>query len=266
MKSNDYLKGICDKINSLNKVESASIQTSIRMLKIHLENWKLSEEILDHHEFGSYVRGTKLPSSIDNTTDIDYMVVFDSANYRAESYIERLRRFAKKYYPNSKVHKDHPTMVIDLCHIKFEITPAVKLYGKSYPRYNIPGPQDSIVEWIDTYPEEMETDLARADKLYKNKITPLILLIKYWNITNGKPLTSYKIEHTCTHLIFNQQTTLIEYFIHAAKWLSMDQFLSCTDKVKVNQLRDTAIKIEALISAGKESLALAHLSKLLPTI
>lgn len=266
MTCNEYLKELCTDIEIANERESSSIDASIEMLKKHLDNWSLSEEIIDHHEFGSYVRKTKLPSSIDSSTDIDYMVVFDNSRLRAESYIERLRRFAKKYYPNSKVHKDHPTMVIELDHVKFEITPAVKLYGKSYPRYNIPGPQELAVEWIDTYPEQMLIELESAERSNHHQIRNLIRLLKYWNVLNGKPLTSYKIEHTATHLVFYQQATLIEYFLYAAQWLSMDQFLAGDARKKVDALRDDAVRINNMLKNGFQAVALAYMKNSLPEI
>ena len=135
-----YLNHIHGRIRQEQDNEETSIQTSLGTLKKHLVNWPKANEILEHHEFGSYVRGTKLPKCIDPSTDIDYMVVVDSTRFKPQTYIEKIREFADKYYPYSEVHQDHPTMVIELQTVRFEITPAIKMYGSTYHRYNIPAP------------------------------------------------------------------------------------------------------------------------------
>lgn len=71
-----YLKYIDNRICKDNEKEIDSVESSIKNLKIHLGNWEKSDEIDEAHEFGSYTRGTKLPSCLDPSTDIDFMMVF----------------------------------------------------------------------------------------------------------------------------------------------------------------------------------------------
>lgn len=261
-----YLNHINERINKENEKEEQSISTSLIYLKMHLNNWSKASEIQEHHEFGSYVRGTKLPKSIDPDTDIDYMVVFDSTRFKPQTYIDKIREFADKYYRASPVHQDHPTMVIELGNVRFEITPAVKLYGASYPRYNIPAPQQSFLQWIDTYPEEIEQNLRDANRRNNYMLKPLIRLLKYWNVKNGKILTSYKIEQYVTSHIFFGCHNLEEYFMEGANWLSTTQVLTETKRRKVDALRNALSQIRNYKLCGNELLAELKLRSILPDL
>lgn len=266
MTCEEYLWHISQRIDVENQKEKTSVQKSISYLKKYLDSWESSDEILEHHAFGSYVRGTKLPSRIDPSTDVDYMVVFKSTQLKPDTYIEKIRRFANTYYSKSEIHKDHPTMVIELEKLKFEITPAIELYGSRYPGYHIPAPQDLALQWMETYPEQMELDLLQAERTNKNLIRPLIQLIKYWNVINGKPLTSYKIEHNCTSLVFLGEKNLLNYFLHAAEWVTLNQFLKTEEKKKAEELKRNIEIIKNYHKQGRESLALIFLQFVLPEI
>lgn len=261
-----YLNHISQRINEENGKEEKSIQTSLDTLKTHLNNWPKANEILEHHEFGSFVRGTKLPKSIDPDTDIDYMVVFDSSRFKPQTYIEKIREFANKYYSTSTVHQDHPTMVIELGNVRFEITPAVKLYGASYPRYNIPAPQQSFLQWIDTYPEEIEHSLNEANRRGDYMLKPLIRLLKYWNVKNGKILTSYKIEQYVSSHVFFGCKNMEEYFMEGASWLSMAQPLTEDKRKKVKALQLALSEIKRFKQNGQEGLAVLQLKSVLPDL
>lgn len=261
-----YLNHINERINKEKEKEDQSIRTSLSFLKMHLNNWSKANEIQEHHEFGSFVRGTKLPKCIDSDTDIDYMVVFDSTRFKPQTYIDKIRDFANTYYRTSTVHQDHPTMVIELGNVRFEITPAIKLYGASYPRYNIPAPQQSFLQWIDTYPEEIEQNLAEANRRNSYLLKPLIRLLKYWNVKNGKILTSYRIEQYVISHIFYGCRNLEDFFMEGANWLSMTQTLSETKRRKVAALQIALSQIRNYKQSGNELLAELQLRSILPDL
>lgn len=261
-----YLNHISLRINEEKEKEEKSILTSLNTLKKHLNNWTKANEILEHHEFGSFVRETKLPKSIDPDTDIDYMVVFDSSRFKPQTYIEKIREFANKYYSSSPVHQDHPTMVIELGNVRFEITPAVKMYGASYPRYNIPAPQQSFLQWIDTYPEEIEHSLNEANRRSDYMLKPLIRLLKYWNVKNGKILTSYKIEQYVSSHVFFECHNLEDYFMEGASWLSIAQPLTEDKRKKVKALQLGLSEIKRYKQNGQEKLAFLQLKSVLPDL
>lgn len=78
--------------------------------------------------FGSYARGTILPRKADDHSDVDIMMVFDDDDdYRPQAYINRIKKFAEGKYWSSIVHQDRPSVVLDMQHIRIEMTP-----GKNY--------------------------------------------------------------------------------------------------------------------------------------
>jgi hypothetical protein len=63
---------------------------------------------------------------MDEKSDIDYMVVFSDRDYQPQTYLDRLRRFTEYYYQKSEIKQSHPTIQLELNHIRFELVPAVK--------------------------------------------------------------------------------------------------------------------------------------------
>lgn len=84
----------------LSSVEEASINTSIATIQSRLGS-HFGKDVASHFWFGSSTRGTILPRSMDPKSDIDYMIVFADKNYTPQTYLDRLKRFAEKYYASS---------------------------------------------------------------------------------------------------------------------------------------------------------------------
>ena len=58
--------------------------------------------------------------------------VFAETGYTPQTYLDRLKRFAEKYYANSDIKQSSPSLVLQLNHIKFDRVPALKQsYGGS---------------------------------------------------------------------------------------------------------------------------------------
>jgi len=95
--------------------------------------------------------------------DVDYMIVFDTNRLKPDSYLVRLRNYADTYYQRSHTFQNHPTMALNWNNIKFEISPAVKLWGNGSPYHNIPAPHSAILDWVNTRPEELQNELDYAN-------------------------------------------------------------------------------------------------------
>ena len=49
------------------------------------------------------------------------MMVFDDGDdYKPQTYLSRIKRFAEDQYPRSIVHQDRPSVVLDMHHIRVE--------------------------------------------------------------------------------------------------------------------------------------------------
>ena len=166
----------------LSSSEKDSIQTSIRTLKIRLKDY-FGSEIKEQIQFGSSTRGTIIPPKVDERADVDYMVVFDNPNsYQQNTFIEKLKRFAEAKYNRSEIHRSHPTVVLKLNHISFELVPAVNSWLSGL---QIPAPSNSYASWISTDPTGFNNDLIDTNNSNNFTIKPLIRLMKYWNVYNG---------------------------------------------------------------------------------
>lgn len=199
--------------------EKEGIDTSIEAIKERL-GWYFGSEVTEKIVFGSYKRDTILPRIADENSDIDLMVVFgnNSENYQPQTYLGRLKKFAEKYYSTSVIHQSRPSIVIELNHIKFELTPASTPYSYGSGSYLIP---KNNTEWMYTFPNDFNKKLNECNSNNEYKIKHIIRLIKRWNVTKNYSSTpSFLIEKKIADNMMYARyscTSYIDYAIEAFK-------------------------------------------------
>lgn len=218
MSVNTYLVRVARSL-VLDANESSSIKKSIETLENRLLNWSKYDEVSGHRVFGSFSKETILPRWADEESDVDYMLIFDyyKHQYKAQTYLDWVKEFVSSKYTTSDIYQDYPTMVLELNHIKFEISPGIRMWGDTLPYYQIPAPKSSIVEWINTNPF---TDIERLTKKNSEEhyyIKRLARVLKYINVKLGRPLKSYRIEEYLITKVFWGDSTFADYFFHAIK-------------------------------------------------
>lgn len=188
----------------LSGAEETSINTSIATIKTRISN-HFGAGVVEHFRFGSSTRGTILPRSMDENSDIDYMVVFSDSGYTPQTYLDRLKRFADVYYSSSDIKQSSPSIILQLNHIKFDLVPALK---QAYLGYRIPnGPSN----WQDTNPNDFNASLTAKNNAEAYKIKPAIRLIKFWNAQAGDIFDSYSLEKYVVGLTFYGVSNLRDY-------------------------------------------------------
>lgn len=242
--------------------ERARIITSISNLQIKLNAW-FGDDLITHFQFGSSTRGTILPRKADNNSDIDYMVVFkNKENYKPGTLLNRLKRFVEAKYTRSEIYQSHPTIVLELSHIKFELVPAVQPYVFN-DNYHIPAPASNFMDWMLTTPADLKKKVDEADARYHYQIKRLIRLLKYWNVMSGRVYSSYEIEEYVGGLAFYGCNMLEDYFFYAVKWLPEAQ-LPQYKKEKVQILKSKAEEIQKAYANSYKAYALGELAELIP--
>lgn len=189
MTINSYLMGIANRA-LLRDDEKASVQRSIGALQARLTD-HFGSRISRHFVFGSYSRGTILPRTMDPQSDVDYMVVFADAGLQPQSYLDRLHRFTEARYVRSEVAQSHPTVMLELNHIRFELVPAV---NGALTGLQIPGKGAGFQAWQSTDPNGFNQKLSVANQANSNLLKPLIRVLKYWNASSKYPFESYDLE------------------------------------------------------------------------
>jgi hypothetical protein len=170
--------------------EKLSIQRSIATLEIHLKA-HFGTQLKSSFIFGSYSRGTILPRTMDAQSDVDYMVIFAESDLQPQTYLDRLRRFAERYYSRSEIAQSHPTVALELNHIRVELVPAIQNWWGSI---QIPAKTSGYQRWQDTDPKGFNDQLTTANQANSNLIKPLCRLVKYWNASSRYPFESYELE------------------------------------------------------------------------
>ncbi len=97
-------------------------------------------------------------------------------------------------------------------------------------------------------------------------LKPLIRLLKYWNVKNGKILTSFKIEQYVSSHVFYGCSNLEDYFLEGANWLSMAQAMTEDQRKKVKTLQLALSEIQRYKQNGQEALAVLQLRSILPDL
>lgn len=187
--------------------EQSSIATSISTLQSRMALHFESGVIKQHFRFGSSTRGTILPRSMDEKSDIDYIIVFSENNATPQTYLNRLKSFVEKRYGSSEIYQSSPTIVLELNHIKFDLVPATTTW---LGELQIPNGSGG---WMTTNPNNFNATLEAKNKEHKSLIKPTIRLFKYWNATAGFPFQSFEMEKWVCGLSFWFLANQKDYFL-----------------------------------------------------
>ena len=236
----------------LSTEERISIGVSLGFLKTKLSNWSHSSDIQEQAVFGSYDRDTILPRKYDDGSDVDYMIVFKNPNQlQPETFRGWLKKFAEDKYTRSEIYLDYPTTVLELSHIKFELVPAIKpMWGT----YMIPDNTTIFSKWQSTNPFTLKNTITEANKINHN-IRPLIRVMKYWNVLNGKPYASYELEQKIANMPFWYSKNLEECFYFFVEALIPEYSMSQLKKNAVNKLKNAARQAQYYKHMGLDGLA-----------
>lgn len=191
----------------LTATEQSSITTSIGTLKSRMALHFESGTIKQHFRFGSSTRGTILPRSMDEESDIDYLIVFNDKTATPQTYLNKLKTFVEKRYGSSEIYQSSPTIVLDLNHIKFDLVPATTTW---LGEFQIPNGSGG---WLTTNPNDFNATLETKNKEHNSLIKPTVRLFKYWNATAGFPLQSFEMEKWVCGLSFWWLTNQKDYFL-----------------------------------------------------
>jgi predicted nucleotidyltransferase len=199
---NNYIKNIASQLyikkGSKEQIEiDKSVDIIIKQLLEYYDD-EVDEVIL----FGSYTRDTILPIKYDQNRDIDILVKFSNEYdiLNPESYKNQLKKFAQLNYPVNSVSKNHPSIMIELDHIKFDLVPAIFEQRYGYEIIEIP---DRDGGWMTTDPEKFNKELIKANTKYNSIVKPIVRLLKYWNASYGYPFYSFELEEQIIDINFS---------------------------------------------------------------
>lgn len=217
MSVNSYLTNLANS-SIIRDTEKNSISASISNLRTKLSY--SNTMFRDHFIFGSHSRGTILPRSVDENSDIDYMIVFNDNTHKPQTYLNWLKtNIAEKYYSRSEIYQSNPTIVLELNHIKFELVPAIK---NNWGQLQIPAKASANNDWIVTDPVGFNATLTSANQRHNSLIKPLVRLVKYWNVKAGYPFESFVLEQKVVNSAFYVNAQLKDYFYNFVNSLTID--------------------------------------------
>lgn len=238
--------------------EEASINTSIATIKARLSS-HFGTGLSEQFRFGSSTRGTILPRWMDEHSDIDYMVMFSETGYTPQTYLDRLKRFAEKYYASSDIKQSSPSLVLQLNHIKFDLVPALK---QSYGGYKIPNGSSA---WQDTNPNDFNATLTAKNNAELYKIKPMIRLAKYWNAGGGYIYDSYSLEQYIVGLSYLTASNIRDYLFTAFDGLNLGYEQPQWRKDKLARAKEIIAKVRQLERDEMPVSAEAEIKKLIPS-
>jgi predicted nucleotidyltransferase len=198
----------------LTSSEQSSITTSITTLQSRMALYFGSDAIKQHFRFGSSTRGTILPRTLDEHSDIDYMIVFSENTATPQTYLNRLKAFVENRYGSSEIYQSSPTIVLDLNHIRFDLVPATTTWAGELQIPNGSG------GWMITNPNDFNSTLDAKNKENKSMIKPTVRLFKYWNATAGFPFQSFEMEKWVCGLSFWFLANQKDYFLAVIEHLN----------------------------------------------
>lgn len=210
--------------------------------------------------FGSFKRDTILPRTFDEESDIDILVVFNYADfeYTPETYRNQLKRFAEYKYSNSNVIKNHPSVVLEMNKIKFDLVPSRVSNSFLSTSYQIP---DKYGYWQNTDPRGFNDELTKVNTQYNYLVKPLIRVFKRWNSYNGYPYASYQLEKELARVNFSGDN-YESGFLYAIKQLNRYNLPEYQAK-KVDTLKNNAEWIKTYLERDNQDKATEVLYRIL---
>ena len=257
MSVNTYLQGLGSSL-VLSSSERSSISTSVDTIKSRLTSYFRSS-VTEKKLYGSYVRETILPRKADEKSDVDLMVVFSNPyRYQPQTFLNKLKKFAECYYSRSEIYQSSPTIVLELNHIKFELTPAYVNCGS----YCIP---KSSSEWMYTDPDGFYSKLTECNKNNSYKIKPIVRILKHWNIQkNYRDIASFKLERKIAEELMDAYfscTSYTDYLKYA-----LEKIKYSTNYTRVNKALDCIAEALRLEADGYPYLAESKIKEAFPEV
>jgi len=197
---------------------------------------------------------------MDPKSDIDYMIVFTEKNCTPQTYLDRLKRFAEKYYARSEIKQSSPSVVLQLNHIKFDLVPALT-QDWWWSGYRIP---DGPANWQDTDPNDFNKTLNERNARESYLLKPAIRLVKFWNASGGNIYDSFGLEKYMASLGFWGVNNLREYVFSAFDGMTLGSNQPQWRKDKLARAKALVASVRALESKGFASLAETEVRKLIP--
>jgi predicted nucleotidyltransferase len=256
---NNHLKQIASELFIKHgSAERKMIDQSVKSITTNLETY-FEDEIEEVIVFGSYTRDTILPRKFDSNSDIDILVQFSNEydRLKPESYRNQLKKFAEKNYKTGSIIKDHPSIVIELNHINFDLVPAIFDDGIFYDSLEIPG-KDS--DWIETEPQKFNDELTNTK--YSSIVKPIVRLLKYWNAYQEYPYSSFELETLIADMNFSNDNYQ-SGFLYAIKELSTWDLPNYASK-KVDTLKSNGQWIKEYLDREDLDKAKEVVSRILP--
>ncbi|MDI5897635.1 SMODS domain-containing nucleotidyltransferase [Flavobacterium yafengii] len=181
--------------------ERTYIDQKILNLKTNIRTY-FGNAVNDVLIFGSFKRDTILPRYYDESSDVDFLIIFNQAEreFIPETYRTRIRKFADTKYATSTVIKDHPSVVLEMNKIKFDLVPCRIAQSFFTNTYQIP---DKNGSWMNTDPLGFSEKLTSANTKYNSLVKPLIRLFKRWNAHNNYPFSTFELEQIIANMNFS---------------------------------------------------------------
>ncbi|WP_286197843.1 SMODS domain-containing nucleotidyltransferase [Bacillus sp. ISL-34] len=261
MSVKSHLDGLASKLN-LKQEEKDKVDRSIDTLASRLVTYFNKNELNNHFKFGSYTRGTILPRKADMYSDVDYMVIFKNPNnYKPQTLLNHLKDFVNYYYKSSEIYQSHPTIVLELNHIKFELVPAkIDLWGDIY----IPSKSSPFEEWMKTDPNAFNKKLSDKNVSNYYEIKPLVRLMKYWNRLNGNYRSSYLLENSIVEDYYWNCLNIKDYVYSTIEKMDYTLFDPQGYKDKVDRAKKIVAKTKEYESENMPYTAEEEIKKLFP--
>ena len=257
-----HLQGTTAKL-VIGEAERSSINRSITTLQTRADRY-FGSELKRHVQFGSSTRRTLLPRRVDQRSDVDYMFVFDNRDdLKPQTFLDRIRRFVEAQYSTSEVHQSHPTVVLMLNHIRFDLVPA---YENWFGQVMIPAPATNFADWIVTDPMGFNKSLQAANQRESYQLLPLIRLLKYWNASNGYVFDSYNLEQGLVAQSYWLCTNLKDYVFRAVEGLIVDPGMAKWKRDRIRRAHDIVGEVRRLEAAALPVAAELEIKKLVPEL
>ena len=164
---------------------------------------------------GSYGHGT----SISNYSDIDYFAVIPAGNLSKDSdyTLQKMKAALARRFPKTSIVVRNPAAVVPFGEKRSEVHEIIPAYyvrtTKGHSVYGIP---NRGTGWMAASPKAHNVHVSKGHRRLRQKLKPLIRLVKAWKYYRNVPIRSFYLELRVTEAMSSEKSIIYKYDVRSA--------------------------------------------------
>ncbi|MGF1454167.1 MAG: hypothetical protein ACFB6R_02185 [Alphaproteobacteria bacterium] len=230
----------------LSEADSARLSKSIAVVR-RLLKFALGSEIQGLRLIGSHVRHTRVAPHFDDQACVDGLVCFRSDRRPPDACVALIAHVMEAWLPSDFIDVYRDSVEIDMMGHRLRLIPGQQTRdGQLHVAGLSRNPEAGTRPWIPFDPDGTAAAVRDSDSRHSNLITPVIRILKTWNIHAGRPFTGFELEEAVLGQRFRSTRQITFMTLEAMAGLPEPKQRSASVHTTLKDLKTAAREAAAL--------------------